>query len=94
VIDFLSKNIQKIRAGVEHHNLTCKVPARAILFNPSEYERLGVLSLWGLPLRSDQRQRRGYFRVDCEGSAWQLESELAAHIEFATTAEMARVRPE
>jgi hypothetical protein len=76
--DFLRKNIKTIRAGVEDHNETCKIPARAILLNPTEHERLGVTEVWGIPVYADERQRRGFFRVECEGSAWQIENELAA----------------
>lgn len=92
--DFLLKNVRKIRAGVEDHNETCKVPARAILLHPDEHDRLGVSDLWDLPLLADARQRIGFFRVDCEGSAWQIESELAAHVDFSAGDQPAPELPE
>ena len=75
-MDFLNKNIRKIQAGVEHHNRTCGVPARAILMHPTEHAKLGVEKLWGLPICADERVRLGRFRIDCEGSAWRVEDEL------------------
>lgn len=79
--DFLRKNLTVIRAAVDDHNSKCKVEARAILFSPEEFEQLdGVKHLWGIPVYSDERQRRRFFRVDCEGSASRIESELADYI--------------
>jgi hypothetical protein len=52
-----------------------------LLLNPADHAQLGIPYAWGIPLIADERQRRGYFRVDCEGSAWQIESELAAFVE-------------
>jgi len=39
--DFLRKNIEIIRAGLDRHNLDCPVRARAILLHPTEHEKLG-----------------------------------------------------
>jgi hypothetical protein len=75
--DFLREHIHKIRAGVDDHNRKCRVPARAILLNPADHAKLEVRLLWGLPVLADKRQRSGFFRVDCEGSAWRIEEELA-----------------
>jgi len=75
-VDFLSKNIRKIQVGVQHHNRTCGVPARAILMHPTEHVKLGVAELWGLPICPDERVRLGRFRIDCEGSAWRVADEL------------------
>ena len=75
-MDFLSKHIRKIQAGVQHHNRTCGMPARAILMHPTEQVKLGVEKLWGLPICADERVRLGRFRIDCEGSAWRVEDEL------------------
>ena len=75
-MDFLSKNIRMIQAGVQHHNRTCRVPAKAILMHPTEHVKLGVEKLWGLPICADERVRLGRFRIDCEGSAWRVEDEL------------------
>ena len=78
--EFLEKHVSTIRAGVDDHNGRCCVPARAILLHPTEHEKLGVSKLWGLDVTSDERQRSGYFRVACEGSAWRVEDEILAFI--------------
>lgn len=75
-MDFLAKNIRNIQAGVQHHNRTCGVPARAILMHPTEHMKLGIEELWGLPIFADERVRLGRFCIDCEGSAWRVEDEL------------------
>ncbi len=75
-MDYLTKNLPTIQAGVQHHNRTCGVPARAILLHPTEHVKLGVRELWGLAVFADERVRIGRFRIDCEGSAWRVEDEL------------------
>ena len=90
-MDFLSKNIRKIQAGVQHHNRTCRVPAKAILMHPTEHVKLGVEKLWGLPICADERVRLGRFRIDGEGSAWRVEDELELYTQQllpATPAEL------
>ena len=84
-MDFLSKNIRKIQAGVQHHNRTCGVPARAILMHPTEHAKLGVEKLWGLSICADERVRLGRFRIDCEGSAWRVEDELELYTQQLLT---------
>jgi hypothetical protein len=83
-VDFLSKNIRKIQAGVQHHNRTCGVPARAILMHPTEHAKLGVEELWGLPICANERVRLGRFRIECEGSAWGVENELELYTHLLT----------
>jgi len=85
-VDFLSENIRKIQAGVQHHNRTCALPATAILMYPTEHVRLGVGKLWGLPIHADERVRLGRFRIDCEGSAWRVEDELELYTQQLTAA--------
>lgn len=79
-MDFLCKNIRTIQAGVQKHNVTCGMPARAILLHPTEHAKLGVTELWGLAVLADDRVRLGFFQVDCEGSAWEIEKELALYL--------------
>jgi hypothetical protein len=66
-----------IRAGVEHHNATCPMPARAILLNTGNFELFGWDELFGLPVepRDDIPPKR--FRIDCPGSAYGIEEEVA-----------------
>ncbi len=66
-----------IRAGLDHHNATCPMPARAILLNTGNFELFGWDELFGLPVepRDDIPPKR--FRIDCPGSAWGIEEEIA-----------------
>jgi hypothetical protein len=66
-----------IKAGLEHHNATCPMPARAILLNTGNYELFGRTEMFGLPLepRDDIPPKR--FRIDCPGSASGIEDEIA-----------------
>jgi hypothetical protein len=75
-----SEMIAHIRAGLEHHDATCPMPARAILLNEGNYELFGRTELFGLPLepREDIPPKR--FRIDCPGSAYGIEDEIAEAI--------------
>ena len=66
-----------IKAGIEHHNATCPMPARAILLNAGNFELFGWDEVFGLPVepRDDIPPKR--FRVDCPGSAYGIEEEIA-----------------
>jgi hypothetical protein len=66
-----------IKAGLEHHDATCPMPARAILLNSGNYELFNRTELFGLPLepRDDIPPKR--FRIDCPGSAAGIEDEIA-----------------
>ena len=66
-----------IKAGVEHHNATCPMPARAILLNSGNFDLFGWDELFGLPVepRDDIPPKR--FRIDCPGSAYGIEEEIA-----------------
>ena len=79
--EFLAKNLPVIRSALDQHNDECPVPARAILLNAADHEKLALAipQLWGLAVRPDNRVRLGYFRIECEGSAWRVEDELLAY---------------
>jgi hypothetical protein len=66
-----------IKAGLEHHDATCPMPARAILLNAGNYDLFGRDELFGLPLepRDDIPPKR--FRIDCPASAAGIEDEIA-----------------
>ena len=66
-----------IRAGLDHHNGTCPMPARAILLNPANHELFGWDELWGVPVLPDERVAPKRFRIDCDGSAFGIEEEVA-----------------
>lgn len=75
--EFEIRNLKRIRAALDHHNGGCSLPARAILLNPIDHALLGWDGLWGLPVLADERVRVKYVRIDCEGSTWGIERELA-----------------
>lgn len=56
------------------------MPADAFLVNPQDFEQLGTTSLWGLPIRPDERVPVGRLRIQCSGSAWSIENELENYV--------------
>jgi hypothetical protein len=72
--------LARIQGAVQHHNATCPMPARAILLNTGNYELFGWTELFGLPIepRDDILPQR--FRIDCPGSAYGIEDEIAEAI--------------
>jgi hypothetical protein len=89
-------NLQAIRAALDHHNGDCPVPARAILLHPVDHGLLGWSELWGLPVLADQRVRIKHVRIDCEGAAWDVETELEtmlAGVEFGRAIPRGRAAP-
>ena len=77
---FESKNLAAIRAALDQHNGSCPVPANAILLNPVDRELIGWDELWGLPVLADERVPTKRVRIQCDGSAFGLEDELAEAI--------------
>jgi hypothetical protein len=69
-----------IRAGVAHHNASCPMPARAILLNSGNYELFGWDELFGLPVEPRDEIPPKRFRIDCPGSAYGIEEEIAEAI--------------
>jgi hypothetical protein len=76
-MDLEAEMLMRIRAALDHHNATCPMPARAILLNAGNYELFGRTELFGLPVepRDDIPPKR--FRIDCPGSAYGIEEEIA-----------------
>ena len=76
-MDLETEMIERIKLGLAHHDATCPMPARAILLNTGNYELFGRDELFGLPLepRDDIPPKR--FRIDCPGSAYGIEDEIA-----------------
>ena len=66
-----------IKAGVDHHNATCPMPARAILLNSGNYELFGWDEVCGLPVEPRDEIQPKRFRIDCPGSAYGIEEEVA-----------------
>jgi hypothetical protein len=79
-VDLETEMITHIKAGLQHHDATCPMPARAILLNSGNYDLFGRTELFGLPLepRDDIPPKR--FRIDCPGSAYGIEDEIAEAI--------------
>ncbi|MEA2297365.1 MAG: hypothetical protein QOF77_301 [Solirubrobacteraceae bacterium] len=69
-----------IRRGVDHHAESCPMAPRAILLNPGNHELFGWDELWGIPVVPDDRVAPKRFRIDCDGSAFGIESEVAEMI--------------
>jgi hypothetical protein len=69
-----------IRRGLDHHASTCPLAPRAILLNPGNYELFGWEELWGVPVLPDDRVAPKRFRIDCDGSAFGIEEEVADSI--------------
>jgi hypothetical protein len=72
--------LASIRNGLDQHNATCPMPAKAILLNPGNYELFGWDELWGIPVMSDDRVAPRRFRIDCDGSAFGIEDELGQEV--------------
>lgn len=82
-----------IRAGLDHHNGSCPMPAKAILLNPGNYELFGWDELWGIPVLPDDRVAPKRFRIDCDGSAFGIEDEVQQTIEQQTPARQPMIVP-
>ena len=77
VSSFESKNLGAIRAALDAHNDSCPVPANAILLNPVDKGLIGWDELWGLPVLADDRVPTKRVRIQCDGSAFGIEDEVA-----------------
>ncbi|HEX4106533.1 MAG TPA: hypothetical protein VHX88_00275 [Solirubrobacteraceae bacterium] len=66
-----------IRAGLDHHAQSCPMTPKAILLNPGNHELFGWDELWGIPVLADPRVAPKRFRIDCDGSAFGIEEEVA-----------------
>jgi hypothetical protein len=69
--------LEFIRRGIDHHAKTCPLAPRAILLNPGNHELFGWDELWGIPVLADDRVAPKRFRIDCDGSAFGIEAEIA-----------------
>jgi hypothetical protein len=66
-----------VRRGLDHHAKSCPLAPRAILLNPGNFELFGWDELWGVPVLPDDRVAPKRFRIDCDGSAFGIEAEIA-----------------
>ncbi len=82
-----------IRTGLDHHAGTCPLAPKAILLNPGNYELFGWEELWGIPVLPDDRVAPKRFRIDCDGSAFGIEEEVAEAIAAEAPAEQPLVVP-
>lgn len=73
-------NLMAMRRALDQHNARCPEPARAFLLNPTDHGLLGWDELWGVPVLADADVPVKRFRIDCAGSAENVEHELAAHL--------------
>ena len=91
--EFETKNLAAIRQALDAHNNSCPVPAKAILLNPVDHELMGWDELWGLPVLADDRVPTKRVRIDCDGSAYGIEDEIAEAIAQETPSELPVVIP-
>ena len=77
-----------IRAGLDHHNTTCPMPAQAILLNPSNHELFGWDELWGIPVLPHEKIQPKRFRIQCEGSSFGVEDAVEEFAQETTPAEV------
>jgi hypothetical protein len=82
-----------IRAGLDQHATRCPLTPRGILLNPANHELFGWDELWGIPVLPDERVAPRHFRIDCDGSALNIEEELAQAIADQAPAERPLVVP-
>jgi hypothetical protein len=82
-----------IRKGLDHHAGTCPLAPRAILLNPGNHELFGWDELWGIPVLPDDRVAPKRFRIDCDGSAFGIEEEVADAIATEAPAGQPLVAP-
>ena len=78
---FEIKNLIAIRVGVDRHNSRCPIPAEAILMNPIDYKLMDYVRLWGIPVRPDPSVPTKRVRLECDGSAENIEEELDLYLE-------------
>jgi len=76
-VDLETEMLARIHAGLDHHNATCPMPARAILLNSGNFELFGRTELFGLPVEPRDEIPPKRFRIDCSGSAYGIEEEIA-----------------
>lgn len=70
-----------VRRAVDQHNADeCDLPGREIRLHPAQHARLQIPELWGFSVVSHPTAREGHVRIDCEGSAHNIEQELAEHL--------------
>jgi hypothetical protein len=93
VSEFESKNLAAIRKAIDAHNAECPVPANAILLNPVDHELMGWDELWGLPVLADERVPTKRVRIDCDGSAYGIEDEVAEVVSQQAPAQLPMVLP-
>ncbi len=82
-----------VKAGLDHHNQTCPMTPRAILLNPGNHELFGWDDLWGIPVLADERVAPKRFRIECDGSAFGIEEELAEAVSERRETEQPLVVP-
>ena len=83
---FRRRNLAAIRHALDRHNSDCPVPARAILLNPTDHGLMRFDLLWGVPVLADGRVPVKRVRIACDGSASEIEDELAELLGVDATA--------
>ena len=90
---FAAKNLAAIKAALDQHNASCPVPANAILLNPVDHSLIDFDELWGVPVLADDRVPTKRVRIQCDGSAFGIEEEIAEAVSREAPAEIPLVVP-
>lgn len=61
-----AKNLEAITKAIIQHNGNCEFPVIEIRMNPFEVERLGWTEIRGIPIKPDDTQGTGSFRLVCD----------------------------
>jgi hypothetical protein len=93
VVSIEAQMLASIRSGLDQHNAQCPMTPKAILLNPGNHELFGWEELWGIPVLPDERVAPRHFRVDCDGSASNIEEEIAEEIAVRTPARTPMIVP-
>ncbi len=90
---FAAKNLAAIKAALDQHNASCPVPANAILLNPVDHALIDFEELWGLPVLADDRVPTKRVRIQCDGSAFGIEEQVADAVAREQPATIPQVVP-
>ncbi len=74
----LARLLLQIRWALDDHNVSCPLPAAAVILHPDQSEILFAESIFGLPVETNPEAAPGTVRFGCDGSAWKIDEEIAA----------------
>lgn len=63
--DFLTKNVNRLRCALDHHNTKCSGQPKAFVLHPYDRRLLPFDELWGVPLVEDPARKTKGFGISC-----------------------------